>query len=45
MLSAFLQTKGQVENMNRTIKQATVHRYHYDKHDQLRQHLADFVNA
>jgi len=38
-------TNGQVERMNRTIKQATVHRYHYDSHDQLRQHLADFVNA
>jgi hypothetical protein len=34
-----------VERMNRTIKQATVHRYHYDSHDQLRQHLSDFVNA
>jgi len=38
-------TNGQVERMNRTIKQATVHRFHYDNHDQLRQHLADFVNA
>ena len=31
--------------MNRTIKEATVKRYHYDTHDQLRQHLADFVAA
>ena len=31
--------------MNRTLKDATVHRYHYESHDQLRQHLADFVNA
>ena len=38
-------TNGQVERMNRTIKQATVHRFHYDTHGQLRQHLADFVNA
>ena len=38
-------TNGQVERMNRTIKQATVHRYFYDTHAQLRQHLADFVNA
>ena len=38
-------TNGQVERMNRTIKQATVHRYHYDNHNQLRQHLADFINA
>ncbi|MET4898941.1 IS481 family transposase [Sphingomonadaceae bacterium jetA1] len=34
---------GQVERMNRTIKVATVKRYHYETHDQLRQHLADFV--
>jgi RNA-directed DNA polymerase len=29
--------------MNRTIKDATVKRFHYDDHDQLRRHLADFV--
>lgn len=38
-------TNGQVERMNRTIKEATVRRFHYDSHDQLRQHLADFVAA
>jgi len=38
-------TNGQVERMNRTIKDATVKRYHYDSHDQLRQHLGDFVAA
>src|SRR4051795_1111940 len=38
-------TNGQVERMNRTIKNATVKRYHYDDHDQLRRHLADFVAA
>jgi transposase InsO family protein len=38
-------TNGQVERMNRTIKEATVKRYHYDSHDQLRQHLSDFVAA
>src|SRR5215212_4632567 len=38
-------TNGQVERMNRTIKDATVRRYHYESHDQLRQHLADFVMA
>ncbi len=38
-------TNGQVERMNRTIKEATVKRYHYDDHDQLRQHLHDFINA
>lgn len=38
-------TNGQVERMNRTIKEATVKRYYYENHDQLRGHLADFVNA
>jgi len=38
-------TNGQVERMNRTIKEATVKRFHYETHDQLRQHLADFVAA
>jgi hypothetical protein len=31
--------------MNRTIKDATVKRFYYDSHDQLRRHLADFVSA
>ena len=38
-------TNGQVERMNRTLKEATVKRFHYDTHDQLRRHLDDFVNA
>ena len=38
-------TNGQVERMNRTIKDATVKRYHYDSHDQLDRHLQDFVSA
>ena len=38
-------TNGQVERMNRTIKDATVKRFHYDNHQQLRRHLADFLNA
>jgi transposase InsO family protein len=38
-------TNGQVERMNRTIKDATVKRYHYDDHDQLRRHLSDVVDA
>ena len=38
-------TNGQVERMNRTLKEATVRRYHYTTHDQLRQHLQTFVNA
>jgi transposase InsO family protein len=38
-------TNGQVERMNRTIKDATVKRYHYDDHAQLRRHLSDFIDA
>jgi transposase InsO family protein len=38
-------TNGQVERMNRTIKEATVQRYHYDSHAQLERHLNDFVDA
>jgi transposase InsO family protein len=38
-------TNGQVERMNRTIKDATVKRYHYDSHEQLRTHLALFLDA
>jgi transposase InsO family protein len=38
-------TNGQVERMNRTLKEATVKRYYYETHDQLRSHLADFVTA
>src|SRR5918912_786356 len=34
-------TNGQVERMNRTIKEATVQRFHYATHDQLCAHLAD----
>jgi len=38
-------TNGQVERMNRTIKEATVKRFYYETHDQLRSHLTDFVGA
>jgi transposase InsO family protein len=38
-------TNGQVERMNRTIKEATVKRYHYDSHRQFEAHLGDFINA
>ena len=38
-------TNGQVERMNRTIKDATVKRFHYENRDQLRTHLADFIAA
>ena len=31
--------------MNRTLKEATVRRYYYDGHDQLRRHLAAFLDA
>src|SRR5215218_4894810 len=37
-------TNGQVERMNRTLKEATVKRFHYSSHEHLRQHLADFVS-
>jgi transposase-like protein len=38
-------TNGQVERMNRTIKDATVKRFYYESHAQLRQHLDNFVSA
>jgi transposase InsO family protein len=38
-------TNGQVERMNRTIKDATVRRYHYDGHQQLQAHLLAFLDA
>lgn len=38
-------TNGQVERMNRTIKDATVKRYHYADHQQLAAHLELFLNA
>jgi len=38
-------TNGQVERMNRTLKEATVYRYYYDTHQQLRDHLATFLMA
>jgi transposase InsO family protein len=38
-------TNGQVERMNRTIKDATVKRVFYETHSQLQSHLSDFVTA
>ena len=38
-------TNGQVERMNRTLKEATVRRYHYETHDTLRAHLKTFLDA
>ena len=31
--------------MKGTIKEATIKRFHYESHDQLRTHLADFLAA
>lgn len=38
-------TNGQVERMNRTIKEATVKRYYYNSHTQLKAHLHSFLMA
>jgi hypothetical protein len=38
-------TNGQVERMNRTLKEATVRRYSYDTHRQLPDHLEAFLSA
>lgn len=38
-------TNGQVERMNRTLKDATVKRYHYETHEQLKTHLQLFLDA
>jgi transposase InsO family protein len=38
-------TNGQVERMNRTIKEATVKRFFYDTHEQLKAHMSDFIAA
>ena len=34
---------GQIERMNRAIKDATLKRFRYDNHDQLRTNLADVI--
>lgn len=38
-------TNGQVERLNRTIKEATVKRFHYDDHAQRKTHLGGFIDA
>jgi IS30 family transposase len=38
-------TNGQVERMNRTLKEATVKRYHDSSHQALKDHLYTFLNA
>jgi transposase InsO family protein len=38
-------TNGQVERLNRTLKDATIKRYHYSTHRQLEAHLQAFLDA
>ena len=38
-------TNGQVERMNRTVKEATVNRYYYQNQEELQQHLDVFIAA
>ena len=38
-------TNGQVERMNRTLKEATVNSFHYASHDELKQHLHTYLTA
>jgi len=38
-------TNGQVERMNRTLKEATIKAYHYDTVAELKRHLQDFLMA
>ena len=38
-------TNGQVERMNRTLKEATVKKCHYETHQNLRDHLQTFLMA
>ena len=38
-------TNGQVERMNRTLKEATVNSFHYASHDELKQHLHTYLMA
>ena len=42
---AYPWTNGQVERMNKTIKEATVHRYYYESQTALQEHLQAFINA
>lgn len=38
-------TNGQVERMNRTLKEATVKRFYYQTHQQLKEHMQTFLMA
>ena len=44
-IHTLLTDNGQVERMNRTLKEATVQRFFYQTHLHFRKHLQDFVNA
>jgi hypothetical protein len=43
--TSIMPDNGQVERMNRTLKDATIRRYYYDTHEQLRRQLSDFLSA
>jgi hypothetical protein len=43
--ASIMPDNDQVEQVNRTIKEATVRCYRDNSHDQLGQHLTDFVSA
>jgi hypothetical protein len=45
MMAKRLTGDGQVERMNRTLKEATVQRYHYGTHAQLKAHVHAFLMA
>ena len=38
-------TNGQVERMDRTLKEATVNSFYYSSHDELKQHLHSYLMA
>jgi hypothetical protein len=38
-------TNDQVERINHTLKDGTIWHYHYETHQQLREHLGAFLNA
>ena len=38
-------TNGQVERMNRTLKEATIKKFYYQTHERLEKHLKTFVDA
>ena len=45
LLDDFPEPMAQVARMNRTIKETTVKRYHYDSHQWLYAHLHDFSDS